>query len=872
MNTRQIFSLIIVIQLTTPLYTQVLSENFKSLPTPIMSNDYDYYGSEVSVFENFAVISSRANNGIGCAFILHKTADSWDIIAKLTPSNGNTGDGFGSSVCINNNLVVIGAAVRNNREGAAYVFEKPEDGWRDMTETAILTASNGIEGDYFGNAVSCSEDIIIVGAYGNNDEFGAVYLYSKPSQGWNNMTENAILSAAEYDYHLNFGYSVSIDKDIIVVGAIGYLVSEGSAYVFSKPEGGWISTTETAKLLASDRAREDYFGTSVGISGNTIAIGAPRDDDNGSGSGSAYIFEKPLGGWTSMNETAKLNASDGNTNDRFGDCIGISDNTIVVGARDNEEKGAVYVFEKLGDSWENMNETEKIIAPDATLDDFFGESVSLSGEALVIGAFGNDDQGEYSGSAYLFEKEVDGWKCNEDYGKSLPMPHINGTDSFFGSNIAVDGNYAVVLSEFRDTGSAFVLEFGGSSWEIIAKLTSSTDDMEPIAYHESVAIHDDLIAIGDNDDKIVYLFERPENGWRDMTETITLTPSNPEANNRFGRSVRIDNRVVVVGCPRCKDREGALYVYELPETTISNMTETAILTASDGAYNDELGHRVSIINSVIAASSPGDNMDQGSLYIYEKPSTGWTNMTQSVKFNNYFGTDDDNFGSSIGLSENLLVVGADEDDDMGNNAGAVWLVEKPNNGWSNAEKWIKLTSSNAADFCFFGQSVSVYGDDFVVGAPKTEKGSAYYFKKLSESSWKETELVASDGEIGDRFGESVSISGNSIVVGAPDSDDYGKNTGSVYLFLRNGANSIENSFYRDYFRIYPNPAKSHIYYNRSDIEIHNIIILDIMGKVVMRIQEVSPEKGITIADLENGAYILEFHTTDGIVSRTFVKE
>ena len=139
-----------------------------------------------------------------------------------------------------------------------------------------------------------------------------------------------------------FGYSVAISGDQIVAGA--YKDDDngndsGATYVFEKPTSGWTNMTQTAKLLPSDGGAEDRFGYSVAISGDQIAVGAYKDDDNGSSSGSAYVFEKPTSGWANMTQTAKLLPSDGLANDRFGISIGISGDQIVVGAYQDDDKG-----------------------------------------------------------------------------------------------------------------------------------------------------------------------------------------------------------------------------------------------------------------------------------------------------------------------------------------------------------------------------------------------------------------------------------------------------------------------------------------------------------------------------------------------------
>ena len=263
-------------------------------------------------------------------------ADTWTQEAKLTASDGSIMDQFGASVSIDGDTLVIGARYDGNDQGSAYVFEKPVGGWGDMTETAKLTASDGAFNSQFGCAVSISGDTIVIGARGSDGYMGAAYVYERPVGGWVDMTETAKLTPSDYAASKVFGSSVSISGDTIVVGADGDTqngIKAGAAYVFEKPVGGWSDVEETAKLTASDGEDYDDFGASVCISGDTVIVGANGDDVMLiMGQGSAYVFEKPVGGWSDMEETAKLIASDGSTSDYFGAFVSIEGDTVVIGA------------------------------------------------------------------------------------------------------------------------------------------------------------------------------------------------------------------------------------------------------------------------------------------------------------------------------------------------------------------------------------------------------------------------------------------------------------------------------------------------------------------------------------------------------------
>ena len=332
-----------------------------------------------------------------------------------------------------------------------------------------LTAGDGAADDQFGNSVAIYGDTIVVGAPGDDDNgyiSGSAYVFARPESGWADMPpETAKLTASDGAAGDFVGYSVAINGDTIVVGAQGdddKGDSSGSAYVFARPENGWADMTETAKLTASDGSAEDVFGYSVAISDDTIVVGANGDDDKGDYSGSAYVFTK-LGGWTDMTETAKLTASDGSAEDGFGNSVAISDDTIVVGAFGNDDKGynsgSAYVFSRPENGWAGIPpETAKLTASDGAADYLFGFSVAVSNDTIVVGSYGD---GCYSGSAYVFARpHGEGWNETE-------IAKLTAGDAaigdFFGDSVAISRE-AIVVGAFLDddkgsaSGSAYVFE------------------------------------------------------------------------------------------------------------------------------------------------------------------------------------------------------------------------------------------------------------------------------------------------------------------------------------------------------------------------------------------------------------------------------
>ncbi|WP_166404942.1 hypothetical protein [Desulfonema ishimotonii] len=423
--------------------------------------------------------------------------DPW-IQTKLTASDGTTGDHFGYSVSVSGDTAVVGAYFHdtssNLNQGAAYVFEKSGTGWTDMIETAKLTASDGAAYDYFGYSVSISGDTAVVGAYGHNT-----------NGNW----------------------------------------EQGAAYVFEKPGTGWGDMTQTAKLIASDGAADDYFGFSVSVSGDTAVVGADgHDTDGNSDQGAAYVFEKSGTGWSDMAETAKLTASDGAAIDRFGISVSVSGDTAVVGAYGHDtdgksEQGAAYVFEKPGTDWGDMTQTAKLTASDGAESDYFGCSVSVSGDTAVVGTDGHETDGNsFQGAAYVFEKPGTGW---DDMTQTAKLTASDGgEDNYFGGSVSVSDDTVVVGAYGHNTSG---------NWAQGA----------------------------------AYVFEKPGTGWDDMTQTAKLNASDGAAGDWFGHSVSVSGETAVVGAHyhdiNGNSNQGAAYVLSI-SLKVSTAAAASVTTSS----------------------------------------------------------------------------------------------------------------------------------------------------------------------------------------------------------------------------------------------------------------------------------------------------
>jgi hypothetical protein len=383
--------------------------------TPSTRATNDWFGISIAISGNTVVVGDFDANieTYGAVYVYVKPASGWTNmtqVAKLTSSDN--GEGFGTSVAISGNTIVVGAANTSNFSaptagpGAAYVFVKPAGGWTDMTETAKLTASDGQPGDAFGSSVSISASTIAVGAFfaldsSGNNFAGKAYVFVRPSTGWaGNLTETAKLTATDSQLLNYMGASIATNGNTVVAGAYGHNNFQGTAYVFAEPSGGWASMTQTAELTASDGKGSADFGFSSAISGNTVVIGAPNAF---TGKGAAYVFVEPSTGWTNMTQTAEMRAPNAVQGDGFGQSAGISGNAVVIGAPgtnvgSNQLQGAAYVFVKPPSGWRNTTRASELTASDGAANDNMGVSAAISGFTAVAGA----PKSTTPGSAYVF--------------------------------------------------------------------------------------------------------------------------------------------------------------------------------------------------------------------------------------------------------------------------------------------------------------------------------------------------------------------------------------------------------------------------------------------------------------------------------------
>ena len=387
------------------------------------------------------------------------TASAQSSPAHLLHPAGSSNDLFGAAVAVDGDVAIVGVPLDNvdgnGVKGSAIVYRRTGLGW---LYEATLTADDGAHNDRFGLSVSISGDTALVGAsqhdVGTESNQGSAYVFTRSGGAW---VQQAHLLAADGARSDAFGYAVSVSGDTAVVTSINddiWTANQGSAYVFTRSAGVW---TQQAKLVATDGAETDSLGYSVSVSGDTAVVGVPLRDVGASlAQGAAYVFVRTGATW---HQEAHLSAADGAQSDWFGYSVSLSGNTIVIGAPYHHvgggvQAGSAYVYTRSGTTW---SEQGQLVAGDGTGGDLLGYSVSVSGDTAVVGAPSTSVDGfPDQGAAYLFARSGQSWS---QQAKLLDpgAPH----DDEFGNSVVVNGDVVVIGSE-RDSNAPGNIQ--GSAW------------------------------------------------------------------------------------------------------------------------------------------------------------------------------------------------------------------------------------------------------------------------------------------------------------------------------------------------------------------------------------------------------------------------
>lgn len=488
-----------------------------SLPTELVASDTsagDEFGSSVSTSGVTAVVGAPGRSAsAGAVYLFDRGKTNWRQKTELTAPDAVAGARLGASVSASSKTAVL-AGAPGNASLAGHMYEFTEQKARNWT--VYVETSDQTVGDGYASSVASSKTTTILGAPLGATSSGSVYILFH-WRGLQELTPSA-----------KFGESVAISGSTAVVGVDGtyggVVGGIGAAFVFLDTAGTW---APVAELMGSDETPGDDFGASVAISGDTIVVAAP----NGDGSeGAVYIFTGSGSTWT---QSAKLTASDATAIEAFGSSIGISGTTVVAGAPNHlGSSGAAYVFTLSGSTW---SQTAELLPSDAATYGLFGIAVAVSGTTIAVAGssarldtYVFDETGstwsqvaELPSSATLalsgttlvvggtvFTQSGSGWSQTAVLTGSDEMANDE-----FGASVAFDGSTVVVGAPGHDggLGSAYVFTGSAAAWSQTAELTPS-DVSTNGGFGSSVALSGTNVVVGapsaSSGTGVAYVFEQ----------------------------------------------------------------------------------------------------------------------------------------------------------------------------------------------------------------------------------------------------------------------------------------------------------------------------------------------------------------------------
>jgi len=430
------------------------------------------------------------------------TANMVEYAAKLNAIDPGSWDRFGDALALDGDTVAVGArrsdgacpASISCNSGSVQVHGRDEGGMDSWGAAAALVAIDAQAGDEFGTAVALSADTLAVGAPGDDTacatdpdcDSGSVYIFERDLGGPGVWGQAAKITADDAEAGDEFGTTLALVGDTLVVGSPGDdaacpadpMCDSGAAYVYGRDIGGAGAWGEAAKITASDAEAGDEFGFAVALAADSLVVGAPGDDsacstDPDCDSGSAYVFERDLGGAGAWGERTRIDPVGAKAGDYAAYSVAIDADTIALGAPFDDVgcssdpkcwSGAGYVFDRdLGgaDAW---GQAAKLIPSDPEKFDEAGIAVAISADVVVLGAHGDNEAGENAGAAHFYAREEGGLGAWGETDKIIP---IDGRSyDQFGLAVELESSTAVIGAKIDDdpcfancnTGSAYVFD------------------------------------------------------------------------------------------------------------------------------------------------------------------------------------------------------------------------------------------------------------------------------------------------------------------------------------------------------------------------------------------------------------------------------
>jgi hypothetical protein len=717
------------------------------------------YGSSIGISDSFAAVgdplADGAEAGSGTVFLYQRSGSSppfWVLCESETNAAVRAGDRYGDRIGLDGINVAASAPQHDatgTNAGAIFVTSMCD---ADQFGEFVTTLTEGAlsQDENFGASIAIDGNVMVVGIPGDQGcgDSGAAYIYRWKNGAWKGEARLAVDFLSNVN---SFGAAVDIHENIAVVGAPFYVQdnqSWGAAYAFTYDGQDW---AWDGWFIGPDGGR---FGSSVAVDGTNILVGAPLAPEP-LGPGRAHVYSKGESGWVFERTLSDENPAPAFRG--FGGSVDLNSQVAVIGSAGDDIEGSVYVF--TAPNW--VRQFPKLRAQSAPADNF-GASLALSGNTLLVGA---PDDSPPPGHVEAFVYEGNRFV----YHQTLTPDNPATSGESFARDLDLDGDVAIIGSDADGPGKAYVFFHDGASW----------------------------------------------------VQVETLAPDVSQPDSEWGRRVAVSGVHLAVGAPEddeIRSDAGAVFPFtfevtftvpECPEVVLVDEVQRVIEPVPDLAV--QMGESVAVSRDFAAVGIPfkGFSVPQpngttnqigqvGQIHLYER--TGVREWTLTSLFNPVPDptTATSQFGSSIAMDDDFMVVGALGATGTTGNDGAAFVFIRDGNIWSTEALLIGDTSHGWIQG--FGSSVDIDGERIVVGAPSGQGpsalvggGAVWIFERDTSGStpiWNRSPTIwPADVAFADHVGQAVAISGDWMLLGVPDDDD----DGSAYLFQKIGTNWVEHA-------------------------------------------------------------------------------
>lgn len=642
------------------------------------------FGQHIAVDGNQMAVSSTGSREI---YIYEYDGQDWSFVSFFQVYEQPLGENeYISSLSMSGSRIAIGNkydSENGEESGAVYVFELQNTDWVQVVK---LTASDAAEEALFGTSVALSGDRLLVGS--NYDDgaglaSGAVYYFSGQNNQW---TEQQKFVAADTNSIDEFGFSLSVDGNLAVIGAPGYNYNgsqTGAAYIFEYSGGSYV---QRHRLLGQASAVNSRFGTSVWIDTDQVIVGAAKGyNDLAIQTGSAYIFKYNGSNWDLVEKVFG-----GRENTKFGSKVFISENRAIISMPGNGRVGqsGAFVFDKNNDDWSLL---QWILEPPVT-------AVAGFQDSIMLGVPSRSGVQPFQGEVSAYRRANNTW-----FNQQLIVPGNGPDGDYFGFDLSVSQNRMLIgapgdaATGGDKVGSARIYEKNNNQWSEQDILIAS-DATVDVGFGERVALDGDyavVSATGDTthgaDAGAVYFFRNVNNIWSEIEK---ITPTDATAGDLFGQETALENDTLMVASNTTNETQaGAVYFFEFNGT---NWIEQQKLQS--GQSSDNFGAEIVLSGDTLFVGAPNNSVTSpGNVYVYERVNGSWVFQNTLPLPTDTTGR---HFGRAIAIDSDLMVVASSESkfvtDFLIVRSIYLHVYEKTQSGWVY-DKTVRASTRNSSD-------------------------------------------------------------------------------------------------------------------------------------------------------------------------------